>query len=199
MALITDIIQQQGFEKVRDAIGAILTLELANQKVLQGLQEDINVYVGRSVPFQQSEGFMINVLLDSTNYGSMNEVDVMGSTNFNIDIFTTGYEDINNIGGYNSSVTRDKYLGMCRSILQSTIYKTLGLPLGLIGGTYCENFEVFDSPNAQDSSFTTMARLSFSVRILENQQLWSGVNLADSFTDVKLDLTDKGYKYNLTT
>lgn len=199
MALLTQIIAEQGFEKVRDVIGAVLTTELLNQKTLQGFTEDINVYVGRSAPFQQDETLMINVLLDSSNYGSMNETDVMGLTNFNIDIFATGKQTTTETGGYESSKIRDKFLGMCRSILQSTIYRTLGLPPGLIGGTYCENFEVFDSPNANDSAFTSMARLNFSVRILENQELWQGVTVADSFTSVKLDLTEKGYQYNLTT
>jgi len=199
MALITNIIQEQGFEKVRDSIGAILTTELLNQKTLQGFSEDINVYVGRSTPFQQDEQIMVNVLLDSSNYGSINEHDAMGNTSYYIDVFTSGKANMNSIGGYQSSQLRDKFIGMCRAILQSTKYKTLSLPNGIISGTYCENFEVFDSTNAQDSSFTSMARLNFSVRILENQEVWQGVTIANSFTSVKLGLTEKGYQYKLTT
>jgi len=199
MALITNIIQEQGFEKVRDSIGAILTTELLNQKTLQGFSEDINVYVGRSTPFQQDEQIMVNVLLDSSNYGSINEHDAMGNTSYYIDVFTSGKANMDSIGGYQSSQLRDKFIGMCRAILQSTKYKTLSLPLGIISGTYCENFEVFDSTNAQDSSFTSMARLNFSVRILENQEVWQGVTIANSFTSVKLGLTEKGYQYKLTT
>ena len=63
MALITQIIEEQGFEKVRDAIGAVLKTELANQKTLQGYSHDATVYVGRSAPFQQDEVLMVNVLL----------------------------------------------------------------------------------------------------------------------------------------
>ena len=199
MALLTQIIPEQGFEKVRDTIGAVLTTELANQKVLVPSLPVPIVYVGRSAPFQQDETLMINVLLDSSNYGSMNETDVMGNTSYNIDIFATGKQTTTETGGYESSKIRDKFLGMCRVILQSTIYKTLGLPLGLIGGTYCENFEIFDSPNANDSAFTSMARLNFSVRILENQEVWQGITVANSFTSVKLGLTEKGYQYKLTT
>lgn len=197
MSIIGEIIPEQGFEKVRDVIGAVLKTELENQKELQGFSEDINVYVGRSTPFQQDEIFMINVLLDSSNYGTFSEAIANGTVSYNIDIFASGKASDGVIGGYDSAKRRDKFLGMCRYILQHTKYKTLSMPLGLIMGTYCNNFEIFDSPNAQDSSFVTMARLSFEVRIVENQNLWSGVNLSESFTSIKLDLTDKGYKYEL--
>lgn len=195
MAVITDIIPEQGFEVVRDLISAIIKTELDNQKILQTLSENINVFSGRSSPFQHSEVLMINVLLDSADYSNTHEKGTHGSVGFFIDVYTTAKETENDDGGYLSTQRRDKYVGMIRYILQDHHYKTLGLPPGLIMGTYIDGFENFEPSNQQDSSFVKMNRISFSVRVVENQTLWAGVDIASIFTDVKLDLTTKGYKY----
>lgn len=192
---ITSAIPEQGFEKVRDAIGAILATELANQKILQGFAEEINLYVGRMTPFAQAEVLMINVLIDSANYSNHNERNTNGSTNFFIDIYSTGKESDGEDGGFASSKRRDKFVGMVRYILQDHHYKILDLPVGLIAGTEVSGFENFESKNNQDAANVTMTRLSFAVRIIENQSLWAGTNISAIFTNVKLDLTTKGYKY----
>lgn len=198
MSLINDIIPEQGFEKVRDAIGAILKLELEAQKTLQTLTDDINIYIGRNNPFQQSESLMINILTDSANYSQIHEKGGHGNTNFFIDIYTTAKEKPNVDGGYASTKKRDKYLGMIRFILQSHKYMTLGLPPGLIMGTYVEGFENFEPSSNQDATFVKMARLSYSVRIVEQQDTWEGIEINAIFTEVKLEETEKGYKYELT-
>lgn len=198
MSKITGIIPQQGFEIVRDVIGAVLKTELEAQKIRQSLTDEINVYISRANPFQQSEKLMINVLLDSGNYSDITEKGSHERTNFFIDIYTSAKETSENDGGYNSTVKCDKYLGMVRFILSDHHYKTLGLPPGLIMGTYVDSFENFEPSNNQDTAFVKMSRLSFSVRIIEDQTLWDGIEISGIFTDVKLDLTEKGYKYEST-
>ena len=195
MSLINTEIPKQGFEVVRDAIGAILKIELDSQKTLKSLVDENNVFIGRSTPFQQSEKLMFNVLLDSGNYSSKNQVSSFGNTNYFIDIYTSSKEDANNIGGYNSTLKRDLYTGLIRFILEDHHYKTLNLPLGLIMGTSVESFETFESSNSQDAAFVKMSRITFSVRINESQSLWQGIDLKTIFNEVKLDLTEKGYIY----
>lgn len=197
MALISTEIPVQGFEVARDAIGAILKTELENQKALKNFSEPLNVYVGRSTPFQQAEILMINVLLDSGSFSQIHERGNHGGINYFIDIYSSAKESQEKIGGFNSSIRRDTFLGMCRFILQDHHYKTLGLPVGSIMGTYVESFENFEPVNAQDSAFVKMSRLAFNVRINEAQTVWSGIDLTSSFTDVKLEETEKGYKYEI--
>lgn len=197
MSLISTEIPKQGFEVVRDLIPALLKIELENQKIIKNLQEEINVFSARSTPFQQSEVMMINVLVDSADYSSTGEKSTQGRTNFFIDIYSSGKENEDEDGAYVSIKRRDLYLGMIRYILQDHHYKTLGLPPGLIMGTYVDGFENFEPNNNQDASFVKMSRLSFSVRILEDQSLWNGIEINTIFTDVKLDLTERGYKYEL--
>lgn len=197
MSLINSIIPPQGFEVVRDLIPAILKIELEKQKVLQTLTDEINVFSARSTPFQQGEKLMINVTVDSANYSNSHEKGTHGGTIFFIDIYTSAKQTDDDDGGYASTKKKDMYLGMIRYILQDHHYKTLGLPPGLIMGTSVDGFENFEPNNNQDASFVKMSRLNFSVRILENQSLWDGIEINSIFTDVKLDLTDKGYKYEL--
>jgi len=192
--IINEIIPEQGFEKTRDAIGAILKLELDSQKEKQQFIYPIDVYVGRSTPFHHSEEIMVNVLLDSGNASSIHERGSQDSNNFFIDIYVSSKENSKNIGGYNATKIRDKFIGMCRYILQNHRYKTLNLPLGCIMGTYVTGFENFEPTNSQDSSFVKMSRLSYNVRVSENQKVWDGLEINSIFTKMKLDLTSKGYQ-----
>lgn len=198
MALITIPIPVQGFEIVRDAIAANLKTEILNQETIQSsLTTSAPVFVSRVTPFSQSENIMINVLLDTGNYGSITEVSSQGSVNYFIDIYTRASANQNQSGGENSGKLLARYLGIIRFILSSTKLKTLNLPLGTIGGTYFNNFEFFEPTNVQDSANVRMCRIEFSVRILENQDVFSGVNLERIFTQVKLDSTELGYQYNV--
>jgi hypothetical protein len=194
-AIIDEIISTQGFEVVRDYIGAILKEELENQKILQLLEEDINVYSERITPISNAENLVINVLLSSCNYSGMTQKDTQGRTIYYIDIYTNGISSEDADGGLNSSMRLHKYIGLVRYILQYSEYKTLKLPLGLIAGGSVDDFNILDPSQRQDSNSTRMARLTVSYRIQENQALIKGIPLLGNDTGVKLELTDLGYKY----
>lgn len=195
MSLISQEIPVQGFEVVRDTIGAVLQTELSSQKILKGLTDEIEVFVGRSTPFMQSEKLMINVLLDSANYSNNHQKGTHGYTLFFVDIYTSAKENDDDTGGKISTNKRDLYTGMIRYILQDHHYKTLNLPVGLIMGTAVEGFENFEPNNAQDAAFVKMCRVTFAVRINESQSLWEGIEINTIFTSVNLDLTELGYVY----
>jgi len=197
-AIITEIIPKQGFEIVGEQIGAVLALEVANQVALQALANQVGVFHERVTPFDKSEEVMINVQLDSGNYDNHTESNVQEGTIFNIDIYASAASSSGKPGDLESSKLLQKFLGMCRYILQSTKYRTLALPAGTIGGTYVDSFQIYDQPGPNEGKSSRMARLVFRVRIYENQQLWGSTALSGGDTSVKLDLTDKGYKYILT-
>lgn len=199
-ALIEEIIPEQGFEIVGNKIGTIIFEELSKQKELQPLRitEELNVFSESSVPESITENLTINVLFDSANYGSISEKDAQGKTNFFIDVYTTGVETDGVPGDVDSAKRLHKFLGLCRYILQSSKYKILGFPAGLIGGTYVESIETLPPAQKQDSAFTRFGRITFGVKIQENQKLWEGVLLSQSDSNIKLQLTEQGYKYNYT-
>lgn len=195
VALINIAIPEQNYEKVRDAIGVILLTELTNQKALQSLEEDVIIYRERSSPMQVTENLYFNILVDSANYSNYTTRDAQGRTIFFIDICTTGVNSDITDGALDSAQRLHKYMGMVMFILASDQYKILGLPLGLIGGTYIESFATSEPTPFESGNYQRLARISFAVRIQENYALWNSVQLTGNDTGVKLDESDKGYVY----
>lgn len=194
MILIDEVIPKQNFEIVKETIGAVIKTELDSQKILKDLEDNINVFIERASNFAQSEKLMINVLLDSGNFSFSTQSSKEGSTVFFIDIYTSSKEKLDSSGGENSAKKRDLYLGMIMYILQHTKYRTLNLPLGSISGTSVDSYENF-LPTISDAAFVKMARITFSVRINENRKLWEGIDINSIFTDIKLNETEQGYKF----
>lgn len=196
-ALLNGIIPKSGFELVRDAIGAILLTELTNQKTLQGTDfpEEINILAESLIPSDSADSVTINVLLDSATYGGMTQKDAMGRTLYFIDISTSGTEKSDTTGSTDSAFRRDRFVSMIGYIFRSAQYRMLGFDPGLIGGTYVESFATLDPYKKEDSDFTSFARIQLAVRIYENAQAWVGIEIVGNDSVVKLDLTDKGYKF----
>lgn len=188
-------IPKQNFELIRDKIGEILLIELQNQKVLQGFSELINIYSERTQPIQNNELLTININLASGDFSSKSQKESTGKLMFNIDIYTSGTSTSDIDGSVDSAFRLHRYLGMIRYILSYTGYKTLNMPLGIIGGTETENFFIMESDLKQDSSYIKMARLQFSVRATENQPLEQGIPLLENESKVLLHETELGYLF----
>lgn len=189
-SLITGAIPKQGFELCRDAIGAIILTELTSQKAIQGsdFPEDINVLSESLTPFDAADQVALNIVLASSGYSQFTQIDAQGKTIYLVDIYTSG------INSGDSAFRRDKFLGMVGFIFRSAYYRMLGLPAGLIGGTYVESFTIGE-PKKEDSAFTSFAQMQIGVRIQEEAQGWPGVALAQNNSGITLGLTDKGYKF----
>lgn len=192
--LINENIPKQNFEIIKETIASILFLELEHQRTLKSLPNETKVFLERSSAFQQSEVLMINVLLDSANYSFSTQSLTEGSTVYFIDLYTTGKSTSTATGGEASAIERDLYLGMIRYVLTSTKYKTLNLPNGAISGTSLDSFENFNSSENEANS-VKICRITFSVRINENQNLWDGLDVSNMFTDIRLKETNQGYRY----
>lgn len=193
-AIIENIIQRQGFEIVLEKIAVILFEELTRQKSLQTLGDDFGVYIERQTAYDKSEGIVISVGMDGADYAGKNQFDVQGNTTYFIDLYTTGDETLVTTGDNNSRFLTLKWLGMMRSILSSTKYKTLGYAPGLIGGTMVEKIQNQLSYGNGDANFIKFARITFSVRIQENQEMWTSIELQGNDTTIKINETEKGFK-----
>ena len=195
--MIKELIPSQNFEIVRDSIGFLLSQEINSQKQKQNSRftEDVNVFLERTTPIDNSEEVVINVNLASSDFNNKTQKDSQGKTFFNIDIYSKGAASSIESGSLNSSLKLHKYIGLVRYILQHTEYKTLGLPSGFIGGTNFENFTIMEYSNKEDSDFFKMAVISFSVRIQESQSMSETIDLNEIFTNVKIEETEKGYIY----
>jgi len=194
-AKIEEIIPEQGFELVLNIIGVILTTELENQKELQNLDDPLNIYNSRSTPFGQSEELMINVSYDGVNYDQETQSCSKGQNRYNVDVHVSSKETSSSKGGANASLKLNKYMGMIRYILSSSKYKNLMITPGVISNRKVSSIDSFDDVRKQDSSFTKTGRIVYEVTINESQDMAVGVELTSTETDVKLGLTQLGYKY----
>lgn len=193
-SIIENIIPRQGFEIVLEKIAVILFEELTRQKSLQTLGDDFGVYIERQTAYDKNEGIVISVGMDGADYVGKNQFDVQGNTTYFIDLYTTGDETLVTTGDNNSRFLTLKWLGMMRSILSSTKYKTLGFQPGLIGGTMVEKIQNQLSYGNGDANFIKFARITFSVRIQENQEMWTSIELQGNDTTIKINETEKGFK-----
>lgn len=191
---ITEIVPQQGFETVLYKTAEILFTELSNQETAHNNMPAFSVFVERMTPYDKSENVMINVTSGSVNFGDHTESSSQGKTTFNIEVYAPLEHVSIAAGDTTKKFTLHKIAGMIRYILQSSKYVRLDLPLGLIGGTYVDSIQFFDDFNNKDGANIRICTISFSVRVMENQELWNGVLLAQNTTQIKLDQTDLGYK-----
>lgn len=203
MALITEIIPAQGFEIVQKRIGEILLTELTNQKNIQGITSDFEVFLEREEPYDKSEDVMITVMLHGSDYSGFTPKDSQGLTSYIIDVFAGGAGTPTEQPSIYSRRKIFQYVGMIRYILSSAKYQNLGLPAGLIGGKYLESikfdidFSNFGNHSNYDGSFIRFARILFTVRIQENQAMWAGIPLLGNDTLVTLDDTNKGFQLKI--
>lgn len=194
-AIITEIIPIQGFEIVLNKIGVVLFEELTNQKNIQSINGNFELFIERQEPYDNAEDVVINISLDNDNFTGKTQKDSQGLTSFFIDIYSKGFLAMKRD---ESSVFRDKrsvYTGLVRYILSSTKYNKLGFEPGFIGGAYVDGISYESTPANEDASFVKFARITYSVRIQENQKNWSGIALAGNGSAVRLSESEKGYKF----
>lgn len=194
--MILEVIPQQNFEIVRDALGFLIKSELDSQKEKENSRifEDFEVFIERTIPIQNSEEVVINIVLRSGDFDNKTQKDSQGKTFFDIEFYTIGKSSPSQTGYFDSARKLHKYIGLIRYILQHTEYKTLNLQPGFIGGTMVENYNIAENQRTnQDTDFIKMGVISFSVRIQENQTMATPVNLGEIYTSLKIEQTEKGY------
>ena len=194
--LITEKIGKQGFELISEQLGAILLLELSNQKKIQCKTFNLDVYNERQNPIASSEGIVINVSLNNIAISSHTEREFDSVLNFFVDVYVNGDQSIDLSGDAETSQKLNLLIGWVRYILSSTRYKTLAFDNGMIMGTYIRNIQFDDNFGEQNGTFSRMARISFEVRAVEGQDMDNGILLGQNNSIIKLEETELGYKYN---
>lgn len=199
MSRINTSLGKQGFEVIKEQIGAILTTELENQKQLQGFNLPINVFLDRQNPFDNSENLMFNVGLRSYQKENKSQFNAHVTATYSIDVFVSTRQNNVNRGDLISTNIRDRYIGLVDAILSSTLYVKLLYETPMLMGTMVTNVQTYEPQNDMDAKFVSMSRLTFEVRYSEDYVTWNGLPFSSMFTDVRLDLTENGYKYELNS
>lgn len=197
MARIDSIIPVSYFEQIRDRIGAILALEIENQLLLSGNYEiDSDIFVERSIPFDKVEIPTLNISLATGSYDNKSQGYVRGTYDFFIDVYTSSKAGNGIDADARATFKLNRLLGIVRSILENPVYKTLDFTPPGIRHTECSSINI-RSNQSRDALHTAMGRIIFKVVADETTTLLTPLNIAEHYTQVKLDLTDKGYQYKL--
>lgn len=200
MAVITETIPSQGYEIVQNRIGEILATEIANQQDIQGLNDDVEVFVERIEPFDKSEDVMVSLAFREGDYEGYTQRDTQGQYMYFIDVFASGAGKGNEAPSTNVRNKLFKYVGLIRYILSSGKIPTLGFPPGLIGGKYIKkitldtDYSNFGNHSNYDGAFIRFCRIIFIVRVQENQELWGGIALEGNDSQLHYETSTKGTK-----
>lgn len=197
MSQLNQVIQRQGFEVIKEQVGAILKNELENQKALQNFDLPINVFLDRVVPYDDSEQLMFNVGLRSYSKSNKSQYGAHVEAEFSIDVYTSSKQKSTGRADEISSNIRDRYIGLCDAILSSTKYYQLLFEAPRIMNTMVNGVQTYEASNNQDFKFVSMSRLTFQVKYNEDYETWNGLDFKQMITNVKIDLTEKGYKFEL--
>tara|TARA_R110002167_G_scaffold110087_4_gene280339 strand:+ start:4553 stop:5161 length:609 start_codon:yes stop_codon:yes gene_type:complete len=198
MALLNLKIPEQNFEIVRDRLALILADEIAAQAAIAPLtpELDATVHLERFVPFSQVDMPCVNVVFASGSYDNQNAKTVDGLYKYNIDVYAKAKSTSTDGGDKLASIKLHSILGICRAILESPQYRTLGLAAPSLQRVTVVDINVEEPKNTQDGSSVIMGRLTFDVSVCEGVQLQIANNIAGWETSVEMDETDTGYKFS---
>jgi hypothetical protein len=193
---ISGIIPSQQYEIIRDKIGLILYEEIGNQYVLTS-NKNINakVFVERFVPFDKTDFPCLNVIFNGGQYSNKNVTTAEGGYIFYVDVYASAKTTTIVSGDSEASFRLHKLLGISRAILENPQYRNLGFTDGKIGSVSVSDISINQPSNSQDGTSSIMGRLTFNVKALEDVELLDASVINSTKTEVKLNLTDKGYLY----
>lgn len=195
MAKINGLIPEQNFEKIRDRIGQILAIEIANQYTISGdAQYNPTIWVERTTPFDKTELPAINVRLNSIDFDNEDVRSSDANTSWYIDCYTNSEYSDDGDGDKLAMVNLQRILGIVRAILKNPQYKTLDFAPPFLCTTKISRLFIGEV-NTSDALSSVVGRIEFSVRVPENVQLLDVVPLMSAYTTVYMGETDKGYRW----
>lgn len=196
MAEINSIIPTQNFELIRDAVMAILYTEITNQETLTGNSYVTEYYSERFVAPDETEFPLLNIQFAGGDYDNKDQSLVDGSYVFYIACYQSAKSTDAEEGDLAATKKLHRVLGLCRAILMNGVYKNLGFEQkGIIKTTLVSQIRIPKNDEFVDAMNSIMGYIEFRVKAIETVALIDPIPLASSITQVKLYLTDKGYRY----
>lgn len=218
MARIQGILGKGRFETIRDAIGAILVEEIANQiSLLEALTTPTNdqltdlkilqnttVWRERMVPIQQDEAYIIIPLLFNADFQNQSVFQSDTSIEYYIDVYgkSKAEKDTGKRADRNSAERTSRLLSYIYFILQHPEYRTLGFENHTVQYIRARNFSSFRRSEVEENETSVgivMYRGILTVDSLEeNGETNPTQNITELFTSVEINETDRGFQF-LTT
>lgn len=191
-------IEKKNFETIGDQLGAIITEELAYQKSEYDNPDCdcVDVYRERTSRIDSTEMSVVNVSYASTEFSNKNQGSKTGDSTYFIDVYASSKSTRTEDGDKLANLKLQRIMGIIDEIIENPIYKKLGFTTPAISGHMVENMEIiYPRADEADALSNCFGRLTVKVRANETTGLLNGTPLTSAITQVKLGLTDKGYRY----
>lgn len=192
---ISGIIPPQGFELARDAIGSILSLEIASQYQMTGdSRYNATVWKERFIRFNaDTECPAINVKLGDGKYSNKDQKLADGEYKYYIVGYVKSASGSNGQGDKDATLVLQRILGMCRAILENPIYNNLNLSRPFVRNTRVGSLMLGVTDETAGAENMVCGYLEFYATIPEYVTLIDPLPLLNSVTQVKLYETEEGY------
>lgn len=197
MGEITIQIQPRNFEIIRDRIGEILVLELADQVYTQ----NTSVWRERTIGYDKTELPSVNIGFDNSSYDNDNPIAKRGANQFYIDVHCNSKDQAVEISGTKrgdtiAAITCNRISGIIDYILSAPEYYNLGFDPGVIASNWVSSIKT-GRLSEKDSLHTIVNRITFNVISNECVGELSGVPFSSITTKVTINETDKGHRFEL--
>jgi hypothetical protein len=195
--MLNNKIPSQRFELIRDAIGRVLTAELANQKTLAGADGiDINIFLERTCPLDKEELPAINIVYaDSDFTDETTIVTSLADNKYLIECYVNSASDSTGDGDKKAAVKLARIMGMIRAILMNSRYLYLDFSEKFIQTRRIKSITRTQPRIASDALNTISGTIEAHYLAEEVTELETGTLEGYLNTVVKLSDTEKGYKY----
>lgn len=190
MPKIQNAIGKRNFEHARDAIGAILFVELDSQADKHN-DETIraSVWVNRIKTFDQTELPAINVRIATLNFQDKYQGGATGEDRFIIELSVRDKDESKSL------MICQKIAGIIHAILEDSQYKTLGFNPPFNNNSIVSSIQFSDIFPGQDASNICSAVITYDVTLLEETEALTAPQVDEHLTGVLLAETDQGYQY----
>lgn len=190
-------IGKKNYEKIRDQVCALLTVELASQATNYYNEdaEDVEVYNQRMTPIDKTELTMVNVKIGQGTFDNHTQGSMDGTYRIYVGITTNSKWLGEEMPDTLSSHKNQRVSGIVNAILSDPAYKTLGFPPGFIERVRVLAFETDPTSEVNDAISTFHTTLLLEVKSYEDVTLPEGLPLLGDYTTVYFTNTGKGYQY----
>lgn len=198
MGIITGIIGESAFEKIRNRLYEIVVDELEQQSAITYDDDflDATVYLERMVPFQLSEMPAVNISFVSGDADKETKNTADRTYGFNIDFYGASPTTSTERGDLRASMRVQRLMAVVDAILRDKRYITLQFQKPFIMNTRVESVKIGNPTDTKDAANVVLGRLVFNVRVPECVQDIEPRDLPGYSTQVLIDESSSGYVYS---
>tara|TARA_R110000803_G_scaffold76411_1_gene141020 strand:+ start:334 stop:915 length:582 start_codon:yes stop_codon:yes gene_type:complete len=191
MALLGPI-PEQNFEKARDMIAAILVTEFAVNTIIP------TIYTERVQEIDKSNIPAVNIVFEGLANDSLDNSDNSGTYTFNIDCYANGKATQTKTAGSNASVDLHRLISICKQVLLNAAYKNLLFGDDMVVNSRAiRSIQTADPFQGKDANGTVMARLVFTLKLSDEMEKGTTVDVNKIVTTVNVKPGDSGFIWEI--